>query len=793
MIIKKIEIEGFGKFTDTVFEFDKGLNLIYGNNEDGKTTLMSFVKMMLYSSSAKTEKSADIFKALRKKYRPWNGSPMSGAMEFEANGMEYRLQKEFLKSDASDKTSIFCITTGENIQIENKNEPGEYFLGMSSEEFERSIFMGQSGGFTAEGASDSLAMRISNLSVSGDESISHELVLKRLADAAEELVSKSRKKGLLIDAQNRLESLNIEKQQLAQLEEEQKDIELKIQLLTDEINSLETDLNALSDLDKLENAKRDLNAFYTLYNKLNLLKAVKGQLAAYDSSYEDMQKYAAQAKELNDKIENNLTLIQEATLHRDTDISDEEYTKLCGLDQKCNQLKQDINLVNGRISTLWSEFQSKKKYAVKSAKTVALIIPSICIGMATVSAFLPPYGMIISLFLVFIAAGLFAGLFFTAEGRSCKKLAVQLSKRDYEGAIRDLLSFEEYFSQQSPSEILDVLNAHLSQNTADLTYGLNKLGIDHMEQLNAKSRIFRAENIKNITNELAVQKEDFVALSCTIKPCPTYSSAKILYIELCESLAKLKSITQEIETISTATGIENTSEDFVSNRIKELGKLIQDAPIRPTDSDTSIPRIRKSLSEKRTLLNQLQSQIKRPTRKMSELLYEIDCTQQKVRDLTCRFDEINIAIEVMSEAILDTTKGLGSCLSQKVSQYISNISGGKYSDVLVPRDLSLETRSQGSHTFHEWKYLSSGAIDKIYLALRLAMTDILADSHGALPLFLDDIFAQYDDDSCINVLNFLKKYLNDTNSVSQILFFTCHKNVIEMVRNVFSDVKNISL
>ena len=206
MIIKSIEINGFGKFSGNLFTPQKGFNLVFGHNEDGKTTLMSFIKMMFYSSSSKSEKAADLSKSLRKKYRPWSGEPMSGAIEFEAGGMEYRIQKEFLKSEASDKTGIFCKTTGETVQIPNKNDAGEYFFGMGLDEFERSIFIGQTGGFSADSASDSLAMRIANLSVSGDENISHELILKRLTEAAEELVSKSRKKGLLIEEEQKLEN-----------------------------------------------------------------------------------------------------------------------------------------------------------------------------------------------------------------------------------------------------------------------------------------------------------------------------------------------------------------------------------------------------------------------------------------------------------------------------------------------------------------------------------------------------------------------------------------------------------
>ncbi len=793
MIIKKIEIEGFGKFTDTTFKFDKGLNLIYGNNEDGKTTLMSFVKMMLYSSSAKTEKSADLFKALRKKYRPWNGTSMSGAMEFESGGMTYRLQKEFLKSDATDKTTIFCITTGENIQIENKNEPGEYFLGMNLEEFERSIFIGQNGGFTADNASDSLAMRISNLSVSGDENISHEQISKRLSDAADELISKSRKKGLLVEAEAKLEQLQTEQQQLILLEDSQKDTETEISQLTLEINQLEADLNALSDLDKLENAKKDLKAFYTLQNKLNLLKALTGQLDAYDATYEDMENYALAAKELNDSIESKLTLIQEATTNKDTTISDEEYSRLCRLDEKCGELRCDLATVRARITQLWAEYEKQTNAALKGARLGAAAIWAVSLILAAVAFFALPFGAFVGLGLVIVGTGLFSALFFTAAKRIPVKLAVQLSKRDYEGAVRGLKCFDESYTKHSPAELEKLMNTELSDTLSEVSDTLSKLGVSDMVQLKAKSNKHSAESIKAISDELAGLKEDFIALSCTIKPCNSYSAAKILYVELCESLAKLKSVRQEIKTVSIATGIENTDEKFVADKIKALGELIQNAPIRPADRSETIPQIRSLLSDKRSRLNQLQSLLKRPERGMSELLKEIKDTRSKACELRQRYDEISIAAEVMNDAILETNKGLGSHLSQKVSKYITKISNGKYSDILVPRDLSLETRVQGSQAFHEWKYLSSGAIDKLYLALRLAMTDILAENHGALPLFFDDILTQYDDDSAKAALEALRDYIKNSNTVSQIMFFTCHKNILELAKNIFDKSNEIIL
>ena len=50
MKIKSINIASFGGVKDLKLELEGGLNVIYGDNEKGKTTVMSFIKMMLYGS-----------------------------------------------------------------------------------------------------------------------------------------------------------------------------------------------------------------------------------------------------------------------------------------------------------------------------------------------------------------------------------------------------------------------------------------------------------------------------------------------------------------------------------------------------------------------------------------------------------------------------------------------------------------------------------------------------------------------------------------------------------------------
>ena len=69
MKITAISIDSFGKLKKFKIGLTKGINVIYGKNEQGKSTIMNFVRMMFYGASSGGN---DIAKYPRKKYAPWD-------------------------------------------------------------------------------------------------------------------------------------------------------------------------------------------------------------------------------------------------------------------------------------------------------------------------------------------------------------------------------------------------------------------------------------------------------------------------------------------------------------------------------------------------------------------------------------------------------------------------------------------------------------------------------------------------------------------------------------------------
>ena len=77
--------------------------------------------------------------------------------------------------------------------------------------------------------------------------------------------------------------------------------------------------------------------------------------------------------------------------------------------------------------------------------------------------------------------------------------------------------------------------------------------------------------------------------------------------------------------------------------------------------------------------------------------------------------------------------------------------------------------------FRDAALLSAGTLDQLYLAVRLAICDLVLPPEKEVPIVLDDALANFDDDRCAAALEFLKAAAGNR----QILLFTCHSREAE--------------
>lgn len=214
MKFKVLELNAFGKFQDYRLELPDGIVVLEGDNESGKTTLFHFVLLMFYGNAG-AERSNDIQKSLRKKYMPWKSAAvMSGAVEMEYDGMDYRIEKVFRQSWLTDEVTIYNRTTGERFTPKKQQEVGEYFFQFGAETFLKTILLGEHDHLSRTDGKGELVWHLSNLAVSGEEELSAHLAQERLEAWRQRLVSKRGDRGQLSECRARERRLESQLEQL---------------------------------------------------------------------------------------------------------------------------------------------------------------------------------------------------------------------------------------------------------------------------------------------------------------------------------------------------------------------------------------------------------------------------------------------------------------------------------------------------------------------------------------------------------------------------------------------------
>ena len=94
MIIKSLNLEYFGKFHHKSFELSDRINIIYGGNEAGKSTVHHFIQAMLFGIQRGRGKAAA--KDDYTRFQPWHeGRNYEGIIYLEHEGHIYRIYRNF--------------------------------------------------------------------------------------------------------------------------------------------------------------------------------------------------------------------------------------------------------------------------------------------------------------------------------------------------------------------------------------------------------------------------------------------------------------------------------------------------------------------------------------------------------------------------------------------------------------------------------------------------------------------------------------------------------------------------
>ena len=113
MIIRKMQAD-FGCLEGKSLELEPGLNIIRQPNESGKSTVMAFLRAMLYGLNGK---SASIEQNDRRRYMPWGEISMGGSLRLTDGKQHFEIIRVFGQTKKSDTCRVTELDSGEVLPL----------------------------------------------------------------------------------------------------------------------------------------------------------------------------------------------------------------------------------------------------------------------------------------------------------------------------------------------------------------------------------------------------------------------------------------------------------------------------------------------------------------------------------------------------------------------------------------------------------------------------------------------------------------------------------------------------
>ena len=143
--------------------------------------------------------------------------------------------------------------------------------------------------------------------------------------------------------------------------------------------------------------------------------------------------------------------------------------------------------------------------------------------------------------------------------------------------------------------------------------------------------------------------------------------------------------------------------------------------------------------------------------------------RERLAVLQDEYDAIALAMETLDHANTALQNRFSPELGKRAAEYFSVLTGGRYEAVALDRAFRALATESGDSVAHDAALLSRGASDQLYLAVRLAICDMVLPEEKRVPLVLDDALINFDDERCKAALELLVKAAE----TRQIILLTC--------------------
>ncbi|SFJ00539.1 AAA family ATPase [Thermoflavimicrobium dichotomicum] len=179
----------------------------------------------------------------------------------------------------------------------------------------------------------------------------------------------------------------------------------------------------------------------------------------------------------------------------------------------------------------------------------------------------------------------------------------------------------------------------------------------------------------------------------------------------------------------------------------------------------------KKETEKANVEGQIQI-LKQKTKELPMKKAEWEMLKKQMDERIRERKAFEVALQALNESVEDGQEYLAPRLLPYAAKWLSYMTDGRYENLLLHQQDKIEIKTVIPETgeFRSVNQLSTGTMDQIYLAMRLAMIEFYSIETGTrLPLVLDDCFVHFDQERLRRALQILGRIAKH----HQVILCTC--------------------
>ncbi len=823
MQIKKVYIEQFGKIVKKEISFHPEINIIYGENESGKSTLENFILTMFYGHKTSRKYGVDA----RVQYIPFGKEFTFGHMVFEKDGKSYVVERKMGQKRKDDFFRSFDEVTYDQASFDE--HLGKALFDLELEPFLKTLFVSQNTTRFYPEKDESLNTKLTNLLETGDEDISFTKAMDTI-DKEMKFIKSPRKSGALDELYEKLSSL-YERLDLAKNRREKLDrLEKKLfqTELTLKSNKIKREkISHLKDTLHLYEVREEV---FQIFNSLESIAKIKEEhqtrknvlstngLQSFREEIEELEKDRELMASISEDLHKSNRELMAITLELEpyfgyTDLPENTAITLVGIQgeeklilEKLKQFEAKSNIPLGFVEKQEELTKLLHQYEVRLKKLRPRKSSHLIASLVAVTSLTLSMAIFKNLLYGFFGVGILSATLLLIKSFSQRKQSRRLFKVE---RIEEKINILAKSLEMDPIEVIKAKKVieglpkkkerislqnqlgkiqEQKQNYFNSTGALNLDGFIQGEGIyktlvEEKKDILRRQ--KDLEKELRVQSEKVIkSWDNLLKNLMEYGYDKDQwepddFLDSYEQKMQreLNLISQEDSlwyTLKSLIG-EKSPQEFKEDieTMEEMGllegtdlELVRDKEQQYGDKEIQLSKEIVELTEGK---NALQGE--------EPLLIEDEISSWLEEEV--RLERKYLVLQTTRELMMDTYEELRSKfireLNEKVSMIFQTITKSsrqvkvaEYFSMVLEEDKRIRPED----------YLSKGSIDQLYLSLRLAMADLIFDGEK-VPIFLDEPFVSYDGERLANVLN----YLLQNKEKYQVFIFTCHEREMAILKD----------